>query len=84
LIDCCARHYRLLDAQLREQTFLTGAQISLADVAAGASLYRYFNLDIDRPRVSNVEAWYRRLTARAAYREHVMIQFDDLRGRMHP
>jgi glutathione S-transferase len=29
-----------------------------------------------------VEAWHGRLTARAAYREHVMVPFDELRGRL--
>lgn len=53
-----------------------------ADIAAGTHLYRYFELDIERPHVPHVEAWYERLKARPAYRTHVTIPFDDLRGRL--
>ena len=41
-----------------------------------------FELEIDRPAIPNVEAWYERLSARPAYREQVMVPFDDLRGRL--
>jgi glutathione S-transferase len=46
------------------------------------SLYRYFELEIERPSVPNVEAWYRRLQERVAYREHVMVPFGELLGRL--
>jgi glutathione S-transferase len=51
-------------------------------VPAGTTLYRYFGLDIDRLPFPNVEAWYLRLIARPAYREHVMVPFAELRGRL--
>ena len=43
---------------------------------------RYFNVEIERPRIANIEAWYRRLQDRPAYRQHVMVPFDDLYGRL--
>lgn len=78
----CAQHFRTLDAVLAAQPFLAGDTISLADIAAGTHLYRYFELDIARPDIPHVQAWYERLKARPAYRTHVMIPFDDLRGRL--
>jgi glutathione S-transferase len=78
----CARHYRLLDEQLRGGGFLAGAQPTIADIAVGTSLYRYFAIDVERPPVPAVEAWYRRLADRPAYRAHVMRPFDELRGRL--
>jgi glutathione S-transferase len=78
----CAEHFRLLDAMLRTQPFLTGDSLSLADIPAGTSLYRFYELDIERPELPHVEAWYRRLQMRPAYREHVMIPFEELRGRL--
>lgn len=78
----CAAHMRLLDRMLAERPFLCGRALSLADIAAGTALYRYFDLEIERPTVPNVEAWYRRLQERPAYREHVMVPFDDLRGKL--
>ncbi len=81
-LDRCADHFRLLDAVLADRPFLTGNNLSLADIPLGTSLYRYFELDIDRPTVPNVAAWYQRLQQRAAYREHVMVPFTELRGRL--
>ncbi|KWF60830.1 hypothetical protein WT57_01900 [Burkholderia pseudomultivorans] len=78
----CARYFRLLDDVLADQPFLAGDAITLADIAAGTHLYRYFELDIARPPLPNVEAWYAHLKARPAYRTHVMIPFDDLRGQL--
>ena len=54
----------------------------MGDIPAGAQLYRYFTLEIERPALPNVEAWYGRLTERPAYREHVMVPYDDLRGKL--
>jgi glutathione S-transferase len=81
-IERCARHFELLDRMLAGQAFMLGERLSLADIPVGTNLYRYFNLDIARPSVPNVEAWYRRLQERPAYRTHVMIPFDELRGRL--
>ena len=81
-LDRCAAHFRLLDGMLAEQLFLTGDRLSLADIPIGTSLYRYFELDLDRPNLPNVTAWYRRLQQRPAYRTHVMVPFDELRGRL--
>jgi glutathione S-transferase len=54
----------------------------LADITAGTSLYRYFELDIERPQLAQVERWYRALQERPAFRAHVMIPFEELRGRL--
>ena len=78
----CNAHFLLLDRVLAERPFLGGESLSLGDIPAGTALYRYFELEIDRPRLTNVEAWYRRLQERTAYREHVMIPFEDLRGQL--
>jgi glutathione S-transferase len=69
---------RLLDGQ----RYLLGDGLSLADITIGTHLYRYFNIDIRRPELPNVERWYARLQTHTAYREHVMVPFDDLYGRL--
>jgi glutathione S-transferase len=78
----CARNFQLLDQVLADRPFLASDAISLADIPAGTALYRYFELEIERPPVRNVEAWYRRLRERAPYRSRVMLPFDELRGRL--
>ena len=78
----CTEHFQLLDGVLSAQSFLASDRLTLADIPAGTSLYRYFGLDIEHPEVPNVTAWYQRLQQRSAYREHVMIPFAELRGRL--
>jgi len=78
----CAQHFEKLDRLLEGRTFLLGEALTLADITAGTSLYRYFGLEIERPRLAQVERWYRTLQQRPAFRTHVMIPFDELRGRL--
>ena len=44
-------------------------------ITLGAYAYRYYNVPVEHPSRPRVEAWYERLCARPAYREHVMIPF---------
>ncbi|MGJ7525995.1 glutathione S-transferase family protein [Variovorax sp. GB1P17] len=81
-LGLCTRYFRLLDQALSGRDFLAGDTLSLADIPAGTSLYRYYELDIERPSLPNVEAWYERLSRRDAYRQRVMLPFDELRGRL--
>lgn len=78
----CRDHFLLLDRWLSDRDFMLGEDLTLADIALGTHLYRYFELDIERPAVPRVEAWYRRLQDRPPYRAHVMVPFAELRGRL--
>jgi len=71
-----------VDRLLADRPFVGGETLSLADIAIGTHLYRYFELEIDRPDLPRLAAWFERLKARAAYREHVMVPFGDLKGRL--
>lgn len=81
-VAACAHHFRLLDKILADRPYLSGQAPGLADIPAGTCLYRYFELEIERPDVPHVEAWYRRLQTRPAYQQHVMIPFPEMRGRL--
>lgn len=74
--------YRLLDAQLAKHAYVAGAHLTMADIPTGSTLYRYFQMPIERPELSNLQRWYRRLAERDAYRKWVMVSFDELRGRL--
>src|SRR6185369_7921255 len=71
---------QLLDAQLAGKKYVLGEQLSLADIAVGVNLYRYFEIDLPKPAIPNVTAYYERLQARPAYRQHVMVSFADMKG----
>jgi glutathione S-transferase len=78
----CAGDFEKLERLLERAPFLLGETLTLADITAGTSLYRYFELEIERPRLPQVERWYGALQQRTSYREHVMIPFGELRGRL--
>jgi glutathione S-transferase len=69
----------ILNKQLSGRAFIVGEQPTIADVAVGTLMYRYFKLPVRRPSLPNVEAWYERLTRRPAYQQHVMIEFDSMK-----
>jgi glutathione S-transferase len=78
----CNADFRLLDTIRSDQPYLGGNTLTLADIPTGTTLYRYFELEIERPVLKNVEAWYQRLQERPAYREHVMVPFHEMYGRL--
>lgn len=69
----------IAEAQLGRHAFLAGAELSLADIQFGHVLYRYFDIDIARPEWLEIERYYQSLTQRAAFREHVMVSYEELR-----
>ena len=38
-------------------------------------IHRYFALEVERPDLPNIKAWYERLSGRPAFREHVMFPY---------
>jgi glutathione S-transferase len=74
--------FRLLDRHLEDKPFVAGDTLTIGDIPVAAQLFRYFELEIDRPSLPNVEAWYARLKERENYRVHVMVPFNELEGRL--
>lgn len=78
----CASHLAILDAHLAKRDFVAGGDLTMGDIPLGTGFYRYFEMGLPTPEVPQVRAWYRRLCERPAYREHVMLDFEELRGRL--
>ena len=73
---------RLLDiaeARLARHPHLAGPGFTLADIQFGHILFRYFDIPIPRPHRPALARYYDRLTARAPFREHVMLPYEELR-----
>lgn len=66
----------MLDAHVTGRDWIDGEAFTFADIAVGHQLFRYFTMPWDRPDLPALAAYYDRLQARAAFREHVMISFD--------
>ena len=74
------RFLTVAEAQLGKQAFLASSNFSLADIQFGHLLYRYFDIEIERANFPNIARYYRRISGRAAFQEHVAISYDELRA----
>lgn len=63
----------MVDAHLKGRTFMMGDQFTVADIPLGCVAYRWYHLPIERPDLPNFRAWYERLAARPAFKQHVML-----------
>lgn len=70
----------VLDDALAGRKFILGEALSLGDIPAGASLYRYYSMEIDRAPLPNLERYYNDLKQRQTYRDAVMVDYSSLRG----
>jgi glutathione S-transferase len=62
-----------LDQKLEGHTYVAGHHLTMGDIPAGCFVHRWYALDVERPDLKNVKAWYERLKARPAYAKNVMI-----------
>jgi len=60
-----------LDGHLANRRFVAGDELTMGDIPVGTLCYRYHALDVGRPPLPYLEAWYERLRARDAFRRHV-------------
>ena len=71
----CGQCFVQLNAQLAGNHYICRDDLTMADIAIGVMMFRYFTLPIERPELPHVEAWYARLCERPAYAKHVMIDY---------
>ncbi len=69
----------IADAQLARSAFLAGSDFTLADIQFGHVLFRYFDISITRQDRPALRRYYLALTGRPAFREHVMVSYEELR-----
>lgn len=76
-----ALHVKLAIAerQLADHQYLAGDHLTLADVQFGHVLYRYFDIEIKRAVLPNVERYYEMLCERGDYQRSVMVCYEELR-----
>jgi glutathione S-transferase len=72
-IKTAAGLWPFVDAHLATRPYLAGDTFSMADIPLGCMAYRWFALDIARPPVKHVEAWWKRLAARPGYQKVLFL-----------
>ncbi|MBP2168886.1 glutathione S-transferase [Erwinia toletana] len=70
---------QIAETRLTQHDYLVGDAFTLADIQFGYLLYRYYDIAIERADLPALQRYYQRLTQRPAYREHVMISYEELR-----
>lgn len=65
--------FAALEQGLQGRKYVAGDAFSIGDIPVGIATYRFYAMDIDRPALKNVEAWYKRLCERPAFRKWIML-----------
>lgn len=65
------RFMRVLDGQLVDTgAYVAGEDFSLADIAVGLSVHRWYQTPFEHPRLDAVDAYYRRIEQRSGFVAH--------------
>ena len=64
------RVWSMVNARLGAQKFILGAAPTLADIAFGPHIHRWYAMPIERPDLPALRAWYDRLLTRPAFVTH--------------
>jgi glutathione S-transferase len=63
--------WAIVDRVLVNRPFLAGDRLTMGDIPLGIAAYRWYSLIKDAPAMPGVDAWWKRLSERPAFREHV-------------
>lgn len=63
--------FAMLDARLAGRHFIMGKHLTMADIPIGCMVWRWTNLDLDRPSLPNLAAWHARLRDRPGFHKWV-------------
>lgn len=66
------KSWQVVDDQLAGRDFLCGDHLTMADIPLGTAVWRWYNMDTERPSLPNVEAWHERLKQRPGFQKYVM------------
>jgi glutathione S-transferase len=81
-LEVLGRFLDIAERRLSAAAYLAGEHLTLADIQFGHVLFRYFDIEIERAPRPGLRRYYEALTARPAFREHVMVSYEELRDRL--
>jgi glutathione S-transferase len=62
----------ILDAQLAKTAYVAGDAFSMGDIPVGVFSYRFHALVTERPPLPHFERWFAAISARPAFRDHIL------------
>ena len=72
-IEKLGQAFQVLEQSLEGRDYVAGKSFTMGDIPLGTFVYRWNALEVKRPSLPRVEAYYKRLQQRPAYRKHVML-----------
>ena len=69
-MERAGKAWTILDRQLAHHLYVAGPDFTLADIALGVHVHRWFSFVMHRPETPRLAAWYHRLLERPVYRTH--------------
>ncbi|HWT09939.1 MAG TPA: glutathione S-transferase family protein [Roseomonas sp.] len=70
------RLWKIVDSALAGRRFLCGDQVTLADIALGCWVHRWFALPIERPDLPNLATYYAAMKTRLGFVQHVALPLE--------
>jgi glutathione S-transferase len=72
-VEKLAQAFQVLEQSLEGRDYVAGKAFTMGDIPLGTFVYRWNALNVRRPKLPKVEAYYQRLQQRPAYQKHVML-----------
>jgi glutathione S-transferase len=66
-----AASWTIIDDEVKDQPYLAGDHLSLAEIVLGTLIYRWFAFPIERPELPNLRGWYDRMHQRPGFKKHI-------------
>jgi glutathione S-transferase len=66
-----AAAWTIVDDEVKDQPYLAGDHLSLAEIVLGTQIYRWFAFPIERPELPNLRAWCERMHQRPGFKKHI-------------
>ncbi len=78
-VESFEKRLMIAETQLTQHPYLAGKDFTLADIQFGHVLFCYFDINISRTTLPQLRKYYESLRQRPAFREHIMVSYDELR-----
>jgi glutathione S-transferase len=65
--------WTIVEDAVKDQPYLAGSELTLAEIVLGTQIYRWFNFPIERPELPSLRAWYDRLRGHPGFKTHIEV-----------
>lgn len=73
------KYLDIAEQHLANNRYLVGDALTLADIQFAHCLYRYYDIDIERPQRNHLKRYFDLLSTRPAYKDNIIVSYEELR-----